>query len=445
MEVVVALAALPRVLRTQEGVGTARDVALRRQGGTSRMSRASRLWGRRRQGAAWGVIAVVAALGVTSCQNATSQAAEPTTASGSASASASPTTPAAEVVITPKPGSKSVKPDQPVTVSANGGRLTTVSFTDPKGREGSGAFAADHASWKSTEPLTPRTSYTVRAVATNAVQQQTRTTARLRTLTPDDTANYHLLPSGATEVGIGMPVVVQFDGLVDESRRAAVERRMSVTTSPKVKGAWGWLDARQLVWRPASYWKPGTKVKVKADIGGLQTRKGVWTARDASTSFTVGSAMVSTVDVQKHTMTVRRNGKVVRVVPVTTGKAGFETRDGVKVILSRETSRQMDAETTGLKKSDPEYYNVNVKYAMRVTWSGEFLHAAPWSVGSQGRANVSHGCTGMSTANAKWLFDRSKMGDVVEYVGSKRALESYNGYTMWNMNLARWAKHSALA
>jgi len=330
-------------------------------------------------------------------------------------------------------------------VSANGGRLTTVSFTDPKGREVSGAFAADHGSWRSTEPLTPRTSYTVRAVATNAVQQQTRTTARLRTLTPDDTANYHLLPSGATEVGIGMPVVVQFDGLVDESRRAAVERRMSVTTSPKVKGACGWLDARQLVWRPASYWKPGTTVKVKADIGGLQTRKGVWTARDASTSFTVGSAMVSTVDVQKHTMTVRRNGKVVRVVPVTTGKAGFETRNGVKVILSRETSRQMDAETTGLKKSDPEYYNVNVKYAMRLTWSGEFLHAAPWSVGSQGHANVSHGCTGMSTANAKWMFDRSKMGDVVKYVGSKRALESYNGYTMWNMNLARWAKHSALA
>ena len=117
----------------------------------------------------------------------------------------------------------------------------------------------------------------------------------------------------------------------------------------------------------------------------------------------------------------------------------------MKVILSRETSRQMDAETTGLKKTDPEYYNVKVKYAMRLTWSGEFLHAAPWSVGSQGRANVSHGCTGMSTANAQWLFERSKMGDVVKYVGSERPLESYNGYTMWNMNLASWAKQSALA
>nr|WP_284290613.1 L,D-transpeptidase [Angustibacter aerolatus] len=126
-------------------------------------------------------------------------------------------------------------------------------------------------------------------------------------------------------------------------------------------------------------------------------------------------------------------------MPVTTGKDAprFRTRNGIKVILSRESERQMNAETTGLKKSDPEYYNVKVKYAMRVTWSGEFLHAAPWSVGSQGHANVSHGCTGMSTANAKWLFDRSKMGDVVKYVGSNRGLESYNGYTMWNMSLAR--------
>ena len=41
---------------------------------------------------------------------------------------------------------------------------------------------------------------------------------------------------------------------------------------------------------------------------------------------------------------------------------------------------------------------------MRVTYSGEFIHAAPWSVGSQGVANVSHGCTGLSTADAAWLY-----------------------------------------
>jgi lipoprotein-anchoring transpeptidase ErfK/SrfK len=393
----------------------------------------------------WCALAVAAALGVASCQNATSPGSAGPSASASSGMPSSAATPAAQIRVSPAAGSRSVRPDQPITVSADGGRLSTVSVSDADGNEIAGTFSADRAQWKSSERLAVRTTYMVRAAATNAAQQETREVAKLRTLTPNDTADYALLPSDSRTVGVGMPVVVQFAGLVDESRRAALEKQVSVKTTPAVRGSWGWLDARQLVWRPAGYWKPGTRVSVKADIANLETRKGVWTTHDASTSFRIGSAMVSTVDVKRHTLTVRRDGKVLRVIPITTGKRGFETRNGVKVILSRETSRQMDAETTGLKKSDPEYYNVNVKYAMRVTWSGEFLHAAPWSVGSQGRANVSHGCTGMSTPNAKWLFERSKMGDVVRYVGSDRPLESYNGYTMWNMSLSEWATQSALA
>jgi hypothetical protein len=74
----------------------------------------------------------------------------------------------------------------------------------------------------------------------------------------------------------------------------------------------------------------------------------------------------------------------------------------------------MDAATLGISKNDPEYYRLDVEYAMRVTYSGEFLHAAPWSAGSQGVANVSHGCVGMATENAAWLFDITKRGDVVD-------------------------------
>jgi lipoprotein-anchoring transpeptidase ErfK/SrfK len=399
-----------------------------------------------RSRAAWCAVAAAAVVGIASCQSATAPTAAPTaTATASGAAAPAVTTPPAQIEVDAGPAARRVRPDQLVTVTAQGGRLGTVAMADADGHAVAGRFSADHASWTSAQRLALRTAYTVRAVAANADGQAARRTVRLRTLTPTDTADYAVLPSGAREVGVGMPVVVQFAGLVDASRRAAIEKQVSVKTSPAVKGSWGWLDARQLAFRPASYWKPGTRVQLKADIAGLETRKGVWTTHDASASFRIGSAMVSTVDVRKHTLTVRRNGKVLRVIPITTGKPGFETRNGIKVILSRETSRQMDAETTGLKKTDPEYYNVKVKYAMRLTWSGEFLHAAPWSVGSQGRANVSHGCTGMSTANAKWLFDRSKMGDVVKYVGSTRPLESYNGYTMWNMSLAQWATHSALA
>ncbi|MEO7745276.1 MAG: Ig-like domain-containing protein, partial [Actinomycetota bacterium] len=367
-------------------------------------------------------------------------------AAGAASSSSSTSTmPPAQIAVTPADGTTGVRPDAPVRVTASGGPLTDVAVVDGDGDALDGELAADKATWTSSGPLTASQTYTVTATATNAAGAPATVTSTLGTLKPKDSADYYLLPSGSGQVGVGMPVVVQFLGLVDADKQAAIEKHVSVTTSPAVKGAWGWLDARQLIWRPATYWAPGTKVKVTADIAGIETRAGIWTKRNASTSFSIGSATISTVDVAAHTLTVRRNGAVLRTIPVTTGKKGYETRSGVKVVISRESSRQMDAETTGLAKTDPDYYNVNVKYAMRLTWSGEFLHAAPWSVGSQGRANVSHGCTGMSTANAKWLFESTKMGDVVKYVNSRRPLESYNGYTMWNMSLAQWATHSALA
>jgi lipoprotein-anchoring transpeptidase ErfK/SrfK len=191
-------------------------------------------------------------------------------------------------------------------------------------------------------------------------------------------------------------------------------------------------------WRPKAYWPAGTTVTVRSALEDVQVAPGVWGTSNRTTEFRVGSAMISTVDVKRHTMTVRKDGRVVKVIPVTTGKNGFLTRNGVKVIMSRESSRRMDAETTGIARTDPEYYDVKVKWAMRLTHSGEFFHAAPWSVASQGRANVSHGCTGMSTENAEWLFKNSKVGDVAVFTGSKRGLEWGNGYTAWDMPYDRW-------
>jgi lipoprotein-anchoring transpeptidase ErfK/SrfK len=192
-------------------------------------------------------------------------------------------------------------------------------------------------------------------------------------------------------------------------------------------------------WRPRVYWPTHSTVTVTADLAGVEIRPGVWgSTRKRTSNFDVGSAMISTVDVAAHRLTVRRDGKVLRVIPVTTGKAGMATRNGIKVIMSREISHRMDSTTIGIKKGEPGYYNIVAKYSMRLTYSGEFLHAAPWSAGSQGRANVSHGCTGMSTADAKWLFSRSKLGDVVVYKNSTRKLEWGNGYTAWNMPYSIW-------
>jgi hypothetical protein len=52
---------------------------------------------------------------------------------------------------------------------------------------------------------------------------------------------------------------------------------------------------------------------------------------------------------------------------------------------------------------------------------------APWSVGSQGRANVSHGCVNAPPRFAKWLYDLSRRGDIVKVSGTDRELEPDNG------------------
>ncbi len=389
-------------------------------------------------------VGLVAALALSGCRagaaaspepGAGSESGAPSVAAGSPSTS--PQVAPVSFAVTPANRTTKVRPDQDVVVRATEGRLTAVKVTAADGTKVAGALTDGGLVWRNTARLAPSATYTVKVVGENADGTSRTETSTFSTLRPTSLVAASLQPSDGWVVGVGMPVVVTFSRSV--KNRAAVEKGLTVTATPATKGAWRWTSSRQVQWRPASFWKTGTKVSVRADLKGVEVSPGAWGKRTRSAHFEVGSSMISTVDIAAHTMTVRRNGKVIRVIPVTTGKPGLATRTGVKVIISRESSHRMDAATTGVAQDSPEYYNLVVKYAMRLTWSGEFVHAAPWSVGSQGRANVSHGCTGMSTANAAWIFERSKVGDVVIYKNGRRALEDGNGYTAWNMSFARWA------
>ena len=347
-----------------------------------------------------------------------------------------------EISVTPDPGSRSARPDRDVVVRAYRSRLTRVTVAPDDGRELEGRLAADGSLWRSRQLLRTAETYTVSAWAIDTTGKEIFSTSSFRTLTPRATISASVTPLTGSTVGVGMPVIVSFGVPVRDSARSSVLKALKVTSTPKVKGAWRWMSSQQVQWRPRSYWPSGTKVTVTRDLRGLELSPGYWGGVSHTVRFRIGAAMVSTVDVDAHTLTVRRNGSVVRTIPITTGKRGFETGKGVKVIMTRERTRRMRAETTGIDKDDPEYYDLVVDYAMRLTHSGEFLHAAPWSVGSQGHANVSHGCTGMSTANARWLYDNSSIGDVVIYKGSPRPLEWGNGYTAWQKSFAEWARGS---
>jgi lipoprotein-anchoring transpeptidase ErfK/SrfK len=184
---------------------------------------------------------------------------------------------------------------------------------------------------------------------------------------------------------------------------------------------------------------------VDADLNGVDVGGGVFGQLDRTVSFTVGRSLVHRVDVRRHVMRTFVDGRLVRTTPISAGKPGFETRSGTKVVLEKFRTKRMDAATTGIQPGDPEYYDIpDVEYALRVTYSGEFLHAAPWSVGSQGSANVSHGCVGMSTEDARWVYDNTRRGDVVEVTGTDRTMTLENGFGDWNLPFEDYAEGSAL-
>ena len=337
----------------------------------------------------------------------------------------------------------SVPIDAPVTVSADGGDLSDVRVTSAAGPV---QGRVESGTWTSTSLLEPGTDYRISASATRSDGEAVERTRAFHTidLTLDQQTYPSIAPLEGETVGVGMPVVVTFD--IPVTDRALFEKHMDVTSTPAQKGSWYWLSDSEAHFRPARYWKAGTDVSVDLDLNSLPAGNGIYGQEDRQLSFSVGDAHVYKVNAQTHQMQVFSNGELLRTLPITTGKPGFTTRSGVKVIMEKFETRRMNSETVGINRNSPEAYDIDdVRWAMRVTYSGEFIHAAPWSVGSQGYANVSHGCTGLSTADAGWLYAMTRRGDVVEYTGTDRPMTLENGYGDWNLAPAAWKQGSALS
>ncbi len=341
-------------------------------------------------------------------------------------------------------GSKDVKVSTYVKVLAEDGTVSSATLATADGATEIAGKVTD-AGWRADSRLEPGTAYKLTATGEGEDGQPKTVTSSFTTqaLSLDQQTYPSVAPLDGETVGVGMPIIVTFD--LPVRKRSLYEKHMVVTTDNGTTGSWTWFSDNEAHYRPEQYWPANTKVNVHLTLNSLPAGEGVYGQQDQDINFQVGKKSVTTVDVGKHQLTYSVDDQKVRTMPVTTGDDGHRTRAGVKIIMEKFSSVDMDAATTGVDSEDPGYYNISdVRWAMRLTNSGEFIHAAPWSVGSQGRDNVSHGCTGMSTADAKWLYDRSIRGDVVEYVDSPRALEDRNGWTDWNVPWSTWTSGSAL-
>lgn len=204
-------------------------------------------------------------------------------------------------------------------------------------------------------------------------------------------------PAAGSVVGVAMPLTVTFDNPVTD--RNAAQRSLQISSSKTPTGTFTWLSDDVMQWKPDQLWPAHSKISVSA--GG------------AKTSFETGSEVLGVADIDAHTFTVSIDGTVARTMPASMGKPKHPTPVGTFSALAKEPVVVMDSRTIGIPLSDPEGYKLTVYDAVRVTWGGVYVHGAPWSVGSQGYANVSHGCINLSPDNADWYFNTVHLGDPI--------------------------------
>jgi lipoprotein-anchoring transpeptidase ErfK/SrfK len=245
--------------------------------------------------------------------------------------------------------------------------------------------------------------------------------------------------------GVGMPVVINFGTDVPKDQRANVERRLFVSSEPALKGAWNWFNAHEIHFRPAEYWQPNTKLSVRLATGGLPLGGDAYGAGDVEVHASIGDKFMMTIDNATKTMTVTKNDQVVNTIPVSLGKPSAPSSSGNMIVMVKNEWEWFDSSTYGVPVDAGEGYRTKVSWPMRLTWGGQYIHAAPWSVADQGHTNVSHGCTNVSMQNADWLWHQVHLGDPVIVKGTERGLDWGDGWTDWNASFDQYQKGSALA
>ncbi len=386
---------------------------------------------------------------------------------GDGGPSGAPLSPGASVPATPGPtDTPTASSGSPATITApangatdvetgteiafTGGDPSTakVSLATAAGAAVDGRPGADPARWVPAKQLDYDTQYTATISSTGTDGKSATSQVSFTTMAQPAKLNaVHSFMGDAQVFGIAAPVVVTLDHDVAPDERAAVQKRLTVTSTPAQVGAWNWFSGHEVHYRPKAYWQPGTKLFVNIRTGGVNMGGGYYGRNDVTvdTSIATNSLQI-TVDDKTHKVSIRQNGKLVKTMPASLGKKSTPSSSGTMVIMTRKPQEIFDSSlgTGGTPVASPGGYRELVQFTMRLTWGGQFIHAAPWSVKSQGHTDVSHGCTNVSTANAKWIYQNSHVGDPVTVKNTIRKLVWGDGWTDWDVPWTTYIKGSAV-
>lgn len=331
-------------------------------------------------------------------------------------------------------GAEEVEPGVPVTVTAGKG-LKEVTMTNDEGKVVESKLNDDKTEWTTDEPLGYGRQYTVEATTETGKTSQ----ASFTTASPSGQTYVSVGPLDGEEVGVAQAVTFYFD--YAPSDRQAVIDAITVETSNDTEGAFFWLDPNQLAWRPKEYWEPGTEVTVNADVYGRDLGDGIFGAENTSSSFTIGDDVRTVVDNNTKKLTVYKDDEEIKSFPIALGEDGsFDTPNGLYVVGDRADHMRMDSRSYGLSLEAGGYVT-DVDYATQLSWSGIYVHSAPWAIGAIGNYNTSHGCVNAKPDDALWYMNNVKRGDPVEIKNTKgETLSGYDGLGYWNIDWDTW-KH----
>ncbi|WP_090474693.1 L,D-transpeptidase [Nakamurella panacisegetis] len=369
--------------------------------------------------------------------------------SSTTTSTTTPTTviiPAATIAVSPRLGSRGISPRTAITIQADHGTLADVVMRGTDGTVVKGSLSTDRRTWRLGEPLGYDATYDVTGKAVAANGKITALKGSYSTVSPDNVISASISPGDGDTVGIGAPILISLGtDIVDTVGRQNIEKAITVTTVPKTEGSFAWIqhdDGWGLDWRPKSYWAPGTKVTVKADLYGVSYGGNLWGKEDLTSSFTIGRAEITKGDISTHRLKVYRDGKLVFDFPTSFGlesDPGRVTRGGTYIVMGKEYLHLM---------SNPAYHYFNFKayYAVRISNNGTFIHANDGTADIQGYENVTHGCANLTMTNAKAFYDQTLYGDPVEITNSSIPMSQSDGDIYdWSIPWSKWQTLSALS
>jgi lipoprotein-anchoring transpeptidase ErfK/SrfK len=358
----------------------------------------------------------------------------------------------ARIRISSKNGDENASINSGGNIVVTKGKLTDVKMTTAQGGSPiAGSMADGGKSWKPKAQLERATQYKITATAKDDSGRKAVENSTFTTVSPSNSFIGTYAGEDGQKVGVGMPVSINFDKAITDKKAVQSAIKVSSTSHQQVVGHW--FGDNRLDFRPQNYWKPNTTISIDLGLDGVKGGKGITGVQKKKVTFHVGRSQVSHVDAKTDQMTVVRDGKKIKTIPISSGSPKHPTYNGQMVISEKHKETRMDGDTVGFGRKGAEGFDIpDVPHAMRLSTSGTFIHGNYWGA-PFGSGNTSHGCVGMRDkrgandphTDAAWFYRNSLVGDVVDVKNNpEKTIQPDNGLNGWNMSWSQWKAGSAV-